>query len=401
MSKATEPSKRLQVDVFEDQSLRSGWVRYELCDVTLKQIRTQWSDKGGFTFDRLDIGTYVVRVSNADNVSYAKVAEISDANYYQVSFGAENQPSSNIRVTYSDKSNDIKIVDRALKIDVSPIIKTNPVNLSSDLDFVVSRWEGRKWVDLGALKIERSSETYRNGQIIAQVSTGRYIHGLEIRNWLLARTAGRFMLLPPGGVVLTLLFSFAGISDLGVRITIDTNNAKADALGKLLVSGDVNGANSLVRFEDAQQLMQDKMEDHAAAAIGGYYLLRFRQFEYLHDWTSNLANWFPDMADGAIIHAWFILTKGPWEYSEPINGDFRNWLLKAEKRGIPLFSEGLKLLYEGLTQVWLHTNKTDTEVGRARSRVGKILVRLVPGQLYTTLDNYIPVTVGKGEPVTA
>ena len=66
-------------------------------------------------------------------------------------------------------------------------------------------------------------------------------------------------------------------------------------------------------------------------------------FPQLHDWPKNLANWFPFLPDGCVIWAWLLIYQKPAERSE-----IARYLFMAAERGIPIYSEGLRLLTDGL-----------------------------------------------------
>ncbi len=86
--------------------------------------------------------------------------------------------------------------------------------------------------------------------------------------------------------------------------------------------------------------LQLKMSHPARACLAAYTLLRVGSAEHL-DWTENLANWFGRIPDGAIVHGWRLIRKGR---AEEAVAYFR----KALRRGPPLYSEGLRLLNDGL-----------------------------------------------------
>ena len=75
----------------------------------------------------------------------------------------------------------------------------------------------------------------------------------------------------------------------------------------MLEVGALNELRSKLHGPDAEQLLQRKVADPAAAAVGGYCLLRTADRERLHDWPGNLADLYPEMPDGAIIHAWQLI----------------------------------------------------------------------------------------------
>ena len=65
----------------------------------------------------------------------------------------------------------------------------------------------------------------------------------------------------------------------------------------------------------------------------------------LHDWPNNLVNMYPWPPDPAVIHAWQ-LARGA--AAPPSSRSPRTRPLQAERAGLPIFSEGLRRLYDGL-----------------------------------------------------
>ena len=53
----------------------------------------------------------------------------------------------------------------------------------------------------------------------------------------------------------------------------------------------------------AEELLRQKAGDPVAAAAGAYALLYLGELDRLHDWTMNLADWFPWLPDGTVIAA--------------------------------------------------------------------------------------------------
>jgi len=103
----------------------------------------------------------------------------------------------------------------------------------------------------------------------------------------------------------------------------------------------------------AEDMLRDKIHNPLLAAAAGLALLNIRQLSRLHDWTFNLADWFPWLPDGAVIRAWHLLyAKGP-EFT-PLNcrdglpDEALAWLLEGAHRGLPIYAESLKLLVQGL-----------------------------------------------------
>jgi hypothetical protein len=122
-------------------------------------------------------------------------------------------------------------------------------------------------------------------------------------------------------------------------------NATADALLGFLAAGAFGQARRVGgRFaEDAERLFREKRRDPSSAAVAGYFLLQ-ADLDRLHDWTENLASWFPWLPDGAVIRAWHLLHLG----GDARAAAARERLVEAARRGIPLFTRGLRLLVDGL-----------------------------------------------------
>ena len=111
----------------------------------------------------------------------------------------------------------------------------------------------------------------------------------------------------------------------------------------IVPSGDFEAARRIGEkwFDEAEQMLRNKIDDPIAAIVAGYFLLRTSAVDRLHEWTSNLANWFPYLPDGAIICGWHMALTNRWDLAE-------DWLTEAVHRGIPLYTQGLRLLQDGL-----------------------------------------------------
>ena len=83
------------------------------------------------------------------------------------------------------------------------------------------------------------------------------------------------------------------------------------------------------------------MSDPFAATLGAYLLLRLRRFDLLHDWTRNLADRFPQIADGSVIRAWHLI------HAKGNAAEIQSLLNRAFDSPLPVFTEGLRLLNEG------------------------------------------------------
>ena len=160
-----------------------------------------------------------------------------------------------------------------------------------------------------------------------------------------------------------------GAPDLDVVVSSD--NLALDGLLAFLQRGDLDGAQKMEKGQAglAERFLFSKRSDTAAAAVGGYYLLRINDLHRLHDWANNLANWFEWMADGAIIHAWQLIGEYRQEGADVME-NARGRLLQAVERGFPIYTEGLRLLRDGLMLFDRRAEGDDHEISKALQQAG-------------------------------
>ena len=159
------------------------------------------------------------------------------------------------------------------------------------------------------------------------------------------RVAWRHVALPSGPqVTVVVLPDHDRAGELLVSAT--AGNHVAESLLGYLHAGSLDyAAQTLAK---AENLLEGKFADPQAAAIAGYYLLRVRKLERLREWAPNLANYFTWLPDGAIINAWQHILAGRNGDGETHFGEAHTQLLTAVSRGLPVYTEGLRLLIDGL-----------------------------------------------------
>ncbi len=179
----------------------------------------------------------------------------------------------------------------------------------------------------------------------------------------------------------------------GLTVKAVSQDLKAETLLHYLASGSLEAAQ-MVSYEvvaDAEQMLRDKRINPMGAAIGGYYLLRVGALERLHDWPNNLANWITWLPDGAVIHAWQLLRQSV----ETEHRYARYRLLQACERGIPVYTEGVRLLIDGLEMfaedATAH-NRPDEEVEQALQRLRRYATAMDWNQRLTTFYGIDPET---------
>ncbi len=124
---------------------------------------------------------------------------------------------------------------------------------------------------------------------------------------------------------------------------VDSPSSNLDALFSYVRGGSFESARHLMEVvrEQAEQLLYTKFEDPIGATIGAYALYRLGETERLR-WVANLASQFPHLPDGAIIYGSFMIAQGE-------SKEARQFFITALDRGIPMYSEGVRLLRDGLT----------------------------------------------------
>jgi hypothetical protein len=128
-----------------------------------------------------------------------------------------------------------------------------------------------------------------------------------------------------------------------VSIRVSTRSDTADTMAAYLTRADYYAAEAMAPWADQAGLMlHAKGENPYAAAVGAYLLLRLERYDLMRDWARNLANWFPFLPDGCVIWAWQSIRERSDEE------EATKYLLEAAKRGLPLYTEGLRLLSQGL-----------------------------------------------------
>jgi hypothetical protein len=158
-------------------------------------------------------------------------------------------------------------------------------------------------------------------------------------------------------------------------VVVSSDDIALDGLLALLQRGAIQEAIELERQPKlAERYLFEKYSNPTGAAIGGYYLLRINDLPRLHGWPNNLARDFQWMADGAIIHAWQIIAeyrKGNRDSNALDRARVR--LLEAMARGFPIYTEGLRLLRDGLFLFDNLAKGRDKEVQTALQWVGNYI----------------------------
>ena len=163
---------------------------------------------------------------------------------------------------------------------------------------------------------------------------------------------------PEGGfeerTIEVLLNRWAGLADwsdpAGAVVSLVVRDPVFGPALSFLASGDPAAARTVSADLNqlARAMLWNKVSNPYAAAAGAYVLLRSGDgvpATDWHGWSENLAKWFPWLPDGAVIYGWQSLKDGSAGGLQAA----REALIDATDRGIPVYTEGVRLLLQGLT----------------------------------------------------
>jgi len=336
----------------------------ELFDRSLKAVRRQWYQSNRFSIDRLEAGTYTLRLSLSSGVQKDETFDLKEGEIKEINISIENNsPHESHEWAYFNKNFSIQ--------------SSRDTNLKS-IQYYLQEGKlvsGRLWKynqdnwNAEPLPQFMNQQIFNDGNVF-EYNTDDHISLLEISG---EDMPNLYVSLPPGNQ-LKCLVKLAEVTDENIHpidVTVSTENFKAETLLTLLTNGAISEAKTLSNAKEAEDLLYQKMVNPVTAAIGGYFLLKIGELERLHNWANNLANWFSWLPDGAIIYATQLLNKKEKSPEDII--EIRNLLLHASKIGLPVYSEGLRLLEKGLTQLWYHSGQKDDEIKKAHDRIGNYL----------------------------
>jgi hypothetical protein len=284
----------------------------------------------------LEPGTYLVRVRFPSGEEIRRTCTVRDGDHIPISV--------DVRGLAGHESLERSAALRPLVRDES----TPGLAGTSFASAWVRRWrgeEGREWqlIDFDGITVGGDYYAVRYRFASAQQSNVLQLGG--------PRIAWRFVSLPAAPVV-----------DVTVSPRGENDLAEAEALLGYLRTGAVEGADVT-----AESLLQQKRRDPIAAAIGGYYLLRTANLDRLSAWGPNLSRRFPWLADGAVINGWQHIHAGREHRGDPDRhfDAARRQLIRAARRGVPVYTEGLQLLIDGLRLLREDAEAEDAELDAA------------------------------------
>ena len=134
----------------------------------------------------------------------------------------------------------------------------------------------------------------------------------------------------------------ASLKQRRFRSSITVNDPYFAAIFSYLTTGSLPQASMILKR--AENMLFEKFANPFAAAAGAYILISRGKPTHNEDWPrwiGNLNRRFTWLPDGAVAHGWLKLLEGDL-------GAAKESFIEAYKRGVPLFSLGIRKLAEGL-----------------------------------------------------
>lgn len=356
--------------------------RIRLLDASFKAVRSFWIQDDTFTIDGLQPGLYELWVREATGDESFMTIDLSEGSQSNLVIGKPQSTSSQF---YISKEFPLARKSFGSEKHMSYFNHLNPAPIRhSSVELGIIVHEQDKWT---FVKLPLVTEAQISGHNFEYSFRSGYQNSfLSVRS----KSFPRKLICLPHGANINLRFKkrFYVTSDSGhsIDVMVSTDYQRAEALLDMLNTGAMLEAKSFVNAQLAEGLLQSKIDNAWAAAIGGYYLLKVKDNERLHDWANNLANWFEWFPDGAIIHAWQMIAENNGEDNRKLLRIKRR-LLEGQKRGLPLFTEGLRLLLDGLSQLSTIYKGGDKEVERALDAVKSYAAFVDWDCKYLTVNN--------------
>jgi hypothetical protein len=203
------------------------------------------------------------------------------------------------------------------------------------------------------------------------------------------RLPWRYVMVPPSDFVFRVdCGPTSSRLDAGVVMRITLGDSGADAVLKYLDSGSTSDAR-VVALSLVDTVVDAPVIDPIVAVVGAYCLLRTGGHEPLKEWPNRLATMFPWLPDASLVHAWQLLEQP----GVPALDLAQKRLIEAERAGIPIFTDGIQRLYNGLIAFRDDPETPDAdEVIEAVKRLSPFLASHNPATPFTTFYGPDPTT---------
>lgn len=155
-----------------------------------------------------------------------------------------------------------------------------------------------------------------------------------------------------------------------------------------------NGTEEYLKqaFNAGEDALRQKLRAPLAATVAAVLLLKGNQFERMHDWARNLANWFPAIPDGVVV--WTEQCRR-MARSTQLDVELLPWFVQEmSKRSLPFTSDAFDLasdLVSDIVRGRLQSDDTTRSAARAlEARLDKAAPFFHDTGLFCTFGGYPP-----------
>jgi hypothetical protein len=383
-------------DVFSknDFALKTA-KQVELLDEHLNRVQSKWITGNSFDYLDVDPALYVVKLSFSTGEQYSKVVDVRDGGDKSVDFDLEDLLEKDKAFSGPQEIDFMLFEESDLEMD-APLGDSGGIDLGENKYGNIFKHEIERSVRFELKRLflyagnllPETIITFSDSELKDGPLNQDFFSGKTTMLLLESSDYEPILLCCPFNQQMSVQVKLnpTGDGSNPVVISLMSENSIAESLLNLMSNGSMIQAESF--FDGAaaaEMLLLEKRRDVPAAAIGGYFLLKIRDYARMHNWANNLANWFKWMPDGCIIHAWQMINDG---VNEPGDEErVRERLLEAQQRGIPLYTEGVRLLFDGLKQLDTIARGGDREVADALKMVHTYVGKIDWSQKNTTVIN--------------
>lgn len=270
----------------------------------------------------VDLGRYFIEIRLPDGSRRQRTIEVDSEGEQEVFLGpAESTTHLTVPSSGMTPSESLDIEEQALIRDMAGA-------WAETAEETPRAWlEGFRWSSLGGWRVTARRPVYSwDPTSIKLVDEGLGALGLQ-------RPDGHRTLIPiPGEHSELLRFELHEEGEdlrLRARLASEPGQALLNFLNLDLI-GDAE-LLSHSRALQGEYLLREKAADPLAATAGAVALLRMNELDRLHNWTANLADWFPWLPDGTAVRAEHLALAG--------NHDEAVGLLRGLRaKGLPVLS---------------------------------------------------------------
>ncbi len=179
-----------------------------------------------------------------------------------------------------------------------------------------------------------------------------------------------------------------------LEATLASGNAgplrEAARLWEQYATTDVEAAINGIDLGALRAAVLGKHSSPLAAAVAALVLLRIDRLDLIHDWLGNLADWFPQLPDGAVLWAEQQMRQRT-DRPQAI-ADAAASLCRLDERGLPFTSEALSYAASLAARLDRAGDQVPPglreRLGRVRAQIDEALVYFRPGGLFTAYAGF-------------